>query len=342
MTRYAGVTVILTGAVLLLTRRNVSFARNFLAATAFGAVSATLVAAWLARNYLLFHSLAPGRGASSYSLLFNVGRSLASVAYWLVPFGPTIWHNVREPLLATLSSTGARVLMVLLGGGIVLGIAFLAWLGLRNRSTLQRLGASRLAPAVAFIVIYVGYLVLAASVVRFEEIGTRLMSPVYVPIILVIVWAVDAAQRLLAVDRRRRALQLVPTIALAVWLLLPLGAASLQVGQAVQNGAGPGTANSRWADSETMSYLKEHPIDGARLYSNRADYVYLLAGQRSKWLPSGETLAESIDGLGPSSGGAYVAYFGTVDGSIPDRTRDGRKVELVYAADDGRIYHIAG
>lgn len=342
VTRYAGVTVILTGAVLLLSRRNVGFARNLVSAIAFGAIAATLTAAWLARNYILFHSLAPGRGLSSYPLTYNVGRTFAAVAYWFVPFGSAIWHNIREPLLAFLSSTAAgRLAVALLAGGTALVVALVTWLGVRYRAILHQLGAHKLAPAVAFIVIYVAYLVLAASVIRFEAIGTRLLSPIFVPIILLIVWAVDAAQRLLADGRRPRALQLVPMIALAVWLLLPLGAASLTISQAVQEGAGPGTANSRWADSETMSYLREHPIEGAQLYSDRADYVYLLAGQRSKWLPSGKTLAESLSDLAPSSDDVYVAFFGSFDGSVADETQDGRKVELVFAAsDDGRIYHI--
>ena len=55
----------------------------------------------------------------------------------------------------------------------------------------------------------------------------------------------------------------------------------------------------------------------------------------------GKTLTESLNDLDSSSDDVYIVFFGSFDGSVADETQAGRRVELVFAAADGRIYHIA-
>ncbi|MDP6381144.1 MAG: glycosyltransferase family 39 protein, partial [Phycisphaerae bacterium] len=108
MTRYIGVTVILTGTILIVLNRRVGFGRRMASAAAFCGIAMLPLAGWLARNWLLTGTLAGERFPSSLSLLENVSMAGASVLDFFfstprvlpAPLGVTIFGLFAAVLFA--------------------------------------------------------------------------------------------------------------------------------------------------------------------------------------------------------------------------------------------------
>ena len=366
LTHYLGAVLIGAGVLLL---RPLARPKHTLA---FGAVSSLPLLAVLAVNWTVSETLAGDRTAPSGQSLFERLRQTVEVfREWVVP------PHTPDGL--------AYLLWLAVGLVVLAGVAVV----LRGR----RLGPavapaqSRLGPAFPFAVfalIYLGFMVVVVPFTVAQDIDSRYLLPVYLPLLLTTVLLLD---RFLSVDRagaapvpriRNRFLSIaapvqgttpVPRIrnraagrfraagrgraayGLAALVLL---AALVHVGYSAREnlrltarayavGYKDRTYNAAyWRRSETLQYLREHPIEG-RIYSNYAALA---------WFADRTAAPGKYQGLPPErqwtevGTGAHIVWFeGVHAGNRSGDDLDLRLlpgVETVAELADGVVFRLTG
>ena len=138
-------------------------------------------------------------------------------------------------------------------------------------------------PFALFIAVYLTFLITSATFIGFSSINSRLVTPVYIPVLLTVLFAID---QLLRIPVPRPSSYLVKTFlvgTMAFWLLTMSVQSIKGIVNSVQNGVGE-YSTSKWLDSSLMNYLNEYPLDGA-IYSNANDAMYILTGADAKRTP---------------------------------------------------------
>ena len=281
--------------------------------------AALLMAPWMARNYLAFGGLAPytleetvkilvrghpahGRPYPLDEILTGIGSGFGSWA----SFGPSPFGWPSLALLAV-----AAVALVWAGSRFVRGPrmprascdwrTFSVWGGF----------------ALAYLALLVVAIADGNTTVGMVE---RFLAPVYVPCLVVVVFMVD---RLLGPDRRRKRSGgdgvlsglgrfgrvgtslpgVVVAAGLALWLAANADRSLSEILRANRGEMDLLYSGPRWAESGTLRYIRDNPIDG-RVYSNKLPLVLLHNG--------GTATYGRVGGVGESArlqDGATVVWF---------------------------------
>ena len=268
--RYAGVTLIMTGGILLaLYPPGASRRARMRYLAGFGVISSSPLAAWIVRNRIVTGETA---GAHHFHLGSGreLGRSMMSavdvVSPWLFPKLP----SVTAELVA--------LALILLAAGIVIIVA---------RRTFRDPDIARSSMQVrsvaAFGLVYCGFLVVSGAGLAWNP-NERIMLPAYAFIMLLVFTAVSDASRLLAaLPAGRRWGKRAGLLLCILWLVYPLS----QTGKCVESCMREGAGDYRWPTwrgSPLIQWLRENPLQG-EIYSNVPDAVYLLAGLPAKTTP---------------------------------------------------------
>ncbi len=161
LTRYLGVTLVISGALVLIA------SRRRLVGLAYAALSAVPLGLWLLRNRLVTGTLAESRTASGRGLPELIREAATTVGGWLVPLG----------------ALRIAALLILIAAGAIL--AFRADFSRSDR------------PYVAFGAVYLFLLIALARLVAFDPLTTRLMVPLVIPLAVLAGRLVDARGRVL-------------------------------------------------------------------------------------------------------------------------------------------------
>lgn len=248
LTRYAGVAVVAAGAAALLVDARRPPVRRVVVALASSATALAPLVWWLARNRLLTGTTTGDRTPSADPPWVNAGRALRTVGSWIGS------EALPAPLAVVLGALG-------------LGLLAAALLRLRDRS---------LVPLAALGIAHVVATVALASVTAVDVLGDRLLSPIYLPCLLLAVVALDR----LGTGGRRRLV-----VGLAVlWLAVPLVRTGSRVARARSEGAG-GYAVEAWQRSDLVAQLRVRPRPEV-IYTNApAAAWFLLDGQGVRLWP---------------------------------------------------------
>jgi hypothetical protein len=138
-----------------------------------------------------------------------------------------------------------------------------------------------------FFLVYSVFIVSISSISRFEELSSRLLSPMYIPMLWVATsWLPNFIQK------RTRTLRIVLSLGIVV---LFIASFKNQYQQNANNWEGiayagiPGYSEKQWKESPTIHYINAHKdtMRGA-IYSDAFDGLYYLTGVRSFPLPHKE------------------------------------------------------
>lgn len=161
--RYIGITVVLTGFVLIIfLMPKASLLRRLKYAIAFGVISITPSVIWIIRNYSLTATFTGGRTPSSLSFFQNAMFALDVFTTWFMP------HQVPFP-------------MRLIGVGFVVSILMTMVVFSHYKSDRQaNTKFVQIQSVGTFVLIYTLYLIVSATNVAFDRIDDRLLAPIYV------------------------------------------------------------------------------------------------------------------------------------------------------------------
>lgn len=283
--RYAGVTIVAaTGVFLLFTKK--SILKRITDAAFYGTISAVPMGLWVLRNYMVSGTLLGVRLPSTFTLRQNIIRSLESIYTWVQADKLLIQH--ADALLLYSFKAFAIILPLIVS---VVFTATLARSLVKFPATRQlpaelKQELDRLLPAVFFVFfsgIYIVYLIASATSVAFEPINSRYLVPIYLPVILTLLVAVDYLCGRMQMRFGIKLVQFSMCFLLLLSLVYPAANTTASVLNSCRNGAG-GYASTTWQDkSGFIQFMKK--TGQITYYSNSADAVYALSGIRTYYPP---------------------------------------------------------
>ncbi|HJU88183.1 MAG TPA: hypothetical protein VJ672_02245 [Gemmatimonadaceae bacterium] len=302
LTRYAGLATLLTGGLLIVLDASRRWPRRFLYALVFAALTLLTTVPWIIRNATVAGAptgIDPVRSPESVGQV--IVMTIDVVGSWFAPSRvPAI---VRQVFAA----------LALIAPVLVLTIA--AFSGRRsNRVASTANDHASIMSLSAWVVTYVVFLVTSRSITFIDSDHSRLTAPIYIPLILVIAWAlVSAARNTVSVQSRR--LHAATLFAALVVLLWPIRFTIGATERLVANGAG-GYATTRWQSSEVLRYLRSNPIRQP-VFSNEPHAVHAIARLDSVYsLPDHDHVMSPISAdsalrrlRASLSGDSYVVLF---------------------------------
>lgn len=318
ITRYAGITLVLTGSLLLVFDVKLSIRQKIKAFLVFNFISLLLLAANLFRNALLGNNLTGNRQKSIVSLmeiLHHFGTTLNS---WLtVPADSAERHA---------SFTG----IFFLSGFLLLFFWRFFHSGFMKSENI----------AVSFFLVYVFFIIISSSVTRYETINNRLLAPAFIPFLL------GGSSWLVAFFHRHKKpkLRYLNILFLLAFLFLPWREYKLDDERYyAENEYGvPGYTDDSWNNSPFANFLRKHqPIFKPNLpiYSNSSDGFYFFSGLPCQLLPNHHYPWQTKEFAQIPAG--YLVWFDAkneVDLLSLKEISALKDLKLLYKLPDGKVY----
>ncbi len=318
VTRYAGITIIATGGLLLLLDIQMPVRKKIIDLLLYSLISVSLLIINLARNNTVSSTLTGNREKSITALSKNL-HDAGSVLYdWL-----SFLH---------MHYSGAGLLAVFVLTGLV-WICFATYIRNGRLATYEDIAA-------VFSLIYILFIVTMASISRFETLNSRLFAPAFIPL----VWTGSSQVVLVYRNTSKIKKKWVTVLCSIVFFCFLYGelAADYETWDGVKDAGIPGYTEDPWKYSETVQFIQKDSLpfqQGYTIYSNAIDAVYFFTKRAGKFLPHKEINVEVQDFINDHH--CYVVMFS--DGDNPDLVGvdfiiNTKKMKLLKQFMDGAIY----
>ena len=318
VTRYAGITIIGTGGILLLLDTKLPWRRKITDVFLFGLISSVPLIINLTRNYIVGGTITGNREKSFSPLVENMHDAGAAFYDWL----PFFDGNYKGAALLTFFVFGV--------------LAFICvWQFIRARRPVNYENI-----AACFALVYVSFMVIIASISRFETLNSRFLSPAFIPL----VWSCSNWIVALSKKINRAGKKWIFMLGAIIFLCFQYGqlAADYETWDGVKDAGIPGYTEDQWRYSPTVLFIQKDlsPFKkGYTIYSNANDAIYFFTGRQGLFLPHKENKIGIRDFL--NNHHCYVVWFN--DGEDPDLVgldfiAKVKKMKLVKQFDDGAVY----
>lgn len=317
ITRYAGVCLLLTGGILLLFDGALPRITKIRHLILFSFLAASQGVLNLVRNSLVSGNSTGVREKALRSFADTLYQAGSVLADWF-------------PFLKGHATLSAGILVCFLIG-CLLGFFYAAWQQDTYPTSHTILSC--------FALVYLLFLLTLASISRFEDISNRLLSPVYIPLLVL------STSWLPALVKRSG----------TVWKLLLIPAALFLYGsiqyqqyrlnadawEGIKDAGIPGYAEDSWTQSPTIQYIKQHRNQfSGTVYANANDAVFYLTGIKAFSLPHKEIDSEKTTFLQQPQ--FYLIWL--TDGANEDLLslpliQQQRPLDTLASFADGAIYH---
>ena len=263
ITRYAGVTLIGTGCLMLLLDNKLPIRKKSGHIVLFGVLSLSLLVGNLVLNRINTGFVTGTREPSITPLFKNMHYFGTVICDW------GCLSNSTYPFAELITFVILMALIV-----VLLRKAY------KGRIT------SYENIIIAFAVVYGLFIVISASISRYETIDSRLLAPMFIPLLIACTsWVPDVLRRVKS--KSKYALS-----GVAIILMVAFEYASYQTDWQRyddENDYGvPGYSDDDWNKSEFVVYLKQHKNlfkPGIPIYTDANEAVYLFTGMSSELIP---------------------------------------------------------
>lgn len=317
--RYVGVILILWGLVVIFFyNRSAGFKNKIVHLALFTIISVLPIGLWLIRNYLSSGTLFGPRMSSlgsNYSLSHNIVHALYVIVIWYAP-------------ILLFCCAGACFVYAHIGKEI--------WRFIQ--AEFHHTG-----PVILFVIIFTAFIVLSGTPLHLGQIDNRLLSPVYVPLTLLLLiltqFIVKYSQKFVS----GKLIYLILVIGIFIWLLYPPYTVLGDVVDQFHNG--DGYSGRIWKSSPTVQYLCNHHISESEntYYSNGAETTYILANFISKLSPDKLISVKQLQGSWPTENKAYFIQLNNINRTglyTINELMEIANFNLIVRFDDGAIYRI--
>lgn len=331
LTRYPGVALIFTGCLALLFFPADAIWKRLKRTFLFGFYSSLPLALWMARNYIMTDLFAGVRTPAQLTLADNLRLAGTTIANW---FFPPNWNPIAAVLLFGL-----------------LAIALAATMMKRQQTFLQSLTNPIFLLLLLFTLIYTVYLIITLSIYHNAQLGNRLLSPIFVPLWLILAHLI--LQIKVALVSPTRTPGWVNLLALSLILGCLPAPVTAQFTLAQRETITFSTDFSMYSlkNSETLAYLQQNALPGDHMiYSNCHRCLYMFANIQPA-LPYDSKVSDMY--LTPANLPFYIVWFNEVlpeDGIVgvhypmpePDKLLGiPLKIKTYAAFSDGTIYLVS-
>ena len=263
VTRYAAIVLAGIGLFLIFFEGKLSWGKRIQHCICFGMISILLLAVNLIRNEMVMHFATGERQKSTSSLLQNMEYFGGVLSDWLlIP---------RKPFLSV-------VLTV-----VVLLIFLISMLWCYFRRKAQR-RYEYIAAATGFF--YCLFMLVSATLSRYEQFTSRLLSPMFIPMI----WCAGFWVPSFVAQKKKAIESIFITISLGVAaaLLAVQWSAAYETWDGVKDAGIPGYSEDPFPQLEIVQFIENYKgkfKPGYPIYSNAGDAVYLFTGLPARLLP---------------------------------------------------------
>lgn len=317
-TRYAGITLIGTGGILLLFDKNLNWKRKLLHGSVFVIVSSSLGFINLLRNELS-EGLAVGmRQRGVTPLMNNVSYSGNVLSEWI---------NIHS---------SQKLFFELLALAVI--ILFLIFFIKNIRHWKAYYTFENI--AVSFFIVYVLFIVISSTLSRYETINNRLLAPAF----LSFVWISTCQLPKWKNKFPHKILQRI-YVAFAIGLGLLLTGSYIAINADnlswMQESGIPGYSEDEWAQSQTMHYLSNHKevFDHQKIYSNQGMAVYFYTNLSVQGVPE-KAYKNELQNF-RNDGKSYLIWFNSYSNkeflSLQEIAKM-KHLHLTHAFNDGLIF----
>jgi len=319
VTRYAGVSLLCTGGFLLLLDGDLGVTKKIKHLLLFGSVGGSLVIINLIRNSMVSGNITGVREKAIRSIGDNLNQIGATLSDWL-PF-----VKGHEAI-----ATALFILIFLLGS-----------YKLFYRVLQQQYFHSFETIVACFFIMYALFMLTAASISRFEYLSSRLLSPMYIPLLLVgSSWVVPALQRL---TRVKKIILLIAVVLFYLGFQYNQYQLNAEAWDGIKDAGIPGYTEDSWTQSPAIDFIKKNKSHFIQpVYSDANDAVYFLTGIHALSLPHKEIPKEIDTFLQHSS--FYLIWL--TDGENTDLInldfiKQHKKLVSIQQLDGGSIFFFA-
>jgi len=319
ITRYAGITIIATGGIIILLNNKLSIKRRLVDGLIFGAVGPLLLIINFWRNYMVSGTLTGHREQSITPLITNVQDAGIVFSNWL----PFVHGN---------KTSATTVVIVIIAGLAILCITQF----LKDRRIFRYEGI-----AAAYSLFYILFMIITATISRFEGLNSRFMTPAFISLLWSgSYWLVPLSKQSKRFARKF-ALAALGVLILSSFQYNQL-AADAETWDGVKDAGIPGYTEDQWTKSETVQFIEKNALPFKKnytIYSDAYDAIYWFTGRPGKFLPAREYEPEVKEFLNDPH--CYMVWFNDgvnfdlVDLSFITRVK---KMKLVKQFSDGAIY----
>ncbi|RYY34635.1 MAG: hypothetical protein EOP46_12780 [Sphingobacteriaceae bacterium] len=263
LTRYAGLAIVATGGLLILIHNILPFKKRILHTLAFGFASVSL----LAIN-MLVNQFATGLATGTRK------PSVTPFSENLYYFGVVLcdWLGLNETAHPYGSALTIIIIVALIVGFILV--------------VLKDRVKTYAGICMAFTIIYSLFILIIATISRFEQLSSRLLSPMFIPMLVACTFWVPSMLSTLKKPQRIW-LSFLPVLIMAGFLYNYTLINLLRYEWEFEYGV-PGYTDDDWNKSAFVSFLKKNKNiykPGVPIYSDADEAVYFFTGMHAKLVP---------------------------------------------------------
>jgi len=263
ITRYAGVTIIATGGLLILIDGALKLKNKILHLITFGAIGISLLAGNLIMNAI------------------NTGLSTGTREPSITPFHENLYYFGTVILdwagLPESFDPAAIAFTVVVFLGLVTLLVVRTWKHRLN---------SYENVIICFTLVYGLFIVITASISRFERINSRLISPLFIPLLLSFTcWVPDLIKY---IRYHKKWVLAIPFVIAMLAFEYTIARVDYQRYDDFYEYGIPGYTDDDWNKSEFIMFLKKHKHifkPGYPIYTDADEAVYMFTGMHSTLLP---------------------------------------------------------
>ena len=301
LTRYIGITFLITTIITILIYSKDNIRKKIASMFVYSVLSVIPISVWLIRNYIISETFAGDRGTSRFSFLTNIYRTIKVILNWCLPgyFGE---HKMFFVIIL--------LTIVLFGALLFRKIKYHA-LHLKFETPISLI-------LILFITVYLFLLILAETFKAQSAIDSRLLSPIYIPIIFFSFIILQAYYNSISSFRHYKLLRM----AFFFFLIFGITNMCLSTFSIIKNhfNEGVGYSGSLWKNYYGVDLLKmisKNSIKDSFIYSNDPYSIYFFANEPANLSPM-KTYEHSdeiygnlldLDGIWPSEKEAYLVWF---------------------------------
>jgi hypothetical protein len=318
ITRYAAITLVGTGGLLLLFDADLKPRKKLGHILLFGTISVSLLIANLVRNALVTHT---GTGPR-YKSLTSLGENMHYVGTVFCD-----WFTLTEKQYGW-----GAIITALLVIGFIIAFLYNAFRNRKMYGTYENI-------ALAFFIVYALFMIISATVSRYERLNNRLLSPLFIPFLLGCTYWLPAV---LKYTRSKFRLILI-SLATCVGLVFIYNEYNIDGVRYYDQGdyGVPGFTDDSWNKSPLVAELKKPGLfkPGYPIYNNLCEGFYFFTGKGSEYIPNIDS-AKQIKKFYAQKH-FYIVYFDLV----PDKAlfslkqvQQQRPLKPIFTCPDGSIY----
>jgi hypothetical protein len=318
-TRYAGITFVATGEVLLFLDKQLKWKEKIKHLVLFGVIGCSLVIINLVHNAVATGLLTGKRQKGITPLSDNIAYSGSVLSDWTSLSGSSHYFFVVVGLLI---------------------LALFVWLFLKNLRKKQDYHSYENI-VIAFFIVYVSFIILSSTISRYEQINNRLLSAAFLPFLWGITHKVPSWIRALHKKRHKWGVGII-FMAIFVGICANYYAINTDNYSFMQESGIPGYTEDCWRQSPTIRFLQRNRVyfdPDSMVYSNHSQAIYFYTNYAVDAVPE---RAYNLDvKMFADESPIVLIWFYTDPNpeilSLKDIKRM-KKLKVLHSFDDGAIF----